>query len=473
MHFHADHGLFFERRQSVWRAGVTLAITICVLFLNAGLQSASASLTGSCIAGTLLVVAYLRGHRRLAPALLWTVALVIFALLAGVALSGDLAHLLDAAARISCGVLWVLWLGTQLDWPSLRQLMLAGRIPETAVATMDHALMHGVLTQREWHRRRDAARLRMGGTRLPLATWAQILGEGALQAFSRLERVEEHALVRSAVNVGGDQAPSLHLDAVQVRRHGHLVLDQLDLRLTAHEWVVVCGPSGAGKSSLLRLIAGLDGLARGSMCRLGQQVSPDAALADRLDGRVALLGQNPEHHFIASTVAEDIAWGLRHRGLEDREAHRRSVQMAQEHGIDHLLERPCHALSFGEQRRVALAGVLVLEPALLLLDEPTAGLDPVAAHELRTLVERVVHQTGAACIWATHDLESLPRDAHRMLLLKDGRVVFDGATREALDRSRLVSAGLAVPTPGEESPVPADQERSDRPLSSSTPHICD
>ena len=90
------------------------------------------------------MVAYLRGHRRLAPALLWTVALVIFALLAGVALSGDLAHLLDAAARISCGVLWVLWLGTQLDWPSLRQLMRAGRF-ETAVATMDHALMHGVL----------------------------------------------------------------------------------------------------------------------------------------------------------------------------------------------------------------------------------------------------------------------------------------------------------------------------------------
>ena len=183
---------------------------------------------------------------------------------------------------------------------------------------------------------------------------------------------------------------------------------------------------------------------KGTMTRLGNQVPPDGALQARLDGRVALLGQNPEHHFIASTAAEDIAWGLLRRGVEADEARRRSREMAMALRIDHLLERPCHQLSFGEQRRVALAGLLVLEPALLLLDEPTAGLDPVAAHELRTLVEESVRRTGAACVWATHDLHSMPSQATRVVLLRDRRLLFDGSRAEGLSKPWLIRAGLAV-----------------------------
>ena len=119
--------------------------------------------------------------------------------------------------------------------------------------------------------------------------------------------------------------------------------------------------------------------------------------------------------------------------------------MAEEVRIQHLLDRPCHALSFGEQRRAALAGLLVLEPELLLLDEPTAGLDPVAAEELRALVARYVKRTGAACVWATHDLHTLPPQALRTVLLGQGRVLFDGPTAEGLSRPWLLRAGLAVP----------------------------
>ena len=173
-------------------------------------------------------------------------------------------------------------------------------------------------------------------------------------------------------------------------------------------------------------------------------MSADSKLNARLDGRVALLVQNPEHHFIASTVAEDIAWGLLRRGVDADEAKRRSTEMATSLRIEHLLGRPCHELSFGEQRRVALAGLLVLRPALLLLDEPTAGLDPVAAHELRTLVQEVVKQTGAACLWATHDLDSRPAQARRTILLREGRVIFDGPTDEGLTQAWLVRAGLAL-----------------------------
>ena len=223
------------------------------------------------------------------------------------------------------------------------------------------------------------------------------------------------------------------------------MLSDVSLGVNRGEWVLLCGPSGAGKSSLLRVLAGLDEPTQGTMNRLGVAVSATTSLSDRLDGRVALLAQNPEHHFLSSTVAEDIAWGLLRRGVEPAEAERRCREMATELGVAHLLPRPCHQLSFGEQRRVALAGLLVVEPDLLLLDEPTSGLDPVAAHELCALVERMVDQTGATCVWATHDLHSIPPRAERVVLLRAGRVIFAGEPSVGLSDAWLVKAGLAIP----------------------------
>ncbi len=449
MHFHAEHSLFFERRQPLWRAASSLALTSCVLVVNAGVSSTAVSLVGSCAGGLLLLIARAHGHKRLEPAFAWTLLVVALALMAGVASSQDSAVIFETGARVLCGVLWVLWLGTQVDWASLRHVLLRLRIPENVVAALDHAVMHGILTQREWTQRRDAARLRLGAPRVPLASWGPLLGQGALQAFLRLERVEETALLRSGLRADTGEDEGVQLEAVDVERGGQRVLEQLELNLKPGEQVLVCGPSGAGKSSLLRLLAGLDGPARGKMTRFGTSVSPGAALGARLDGRVALLSQNPEHHFIASTVAEDIAWGLRRRGVDPDELLRRCTDVAKALQIGHLMDRPCHELSFGEQRRVALAGLLVLEPALLLLDEPTAGLDPVVAHELRTLVEQSVRRTGAACVWATHDLLSLPPQTERLVLLRDRRVLFDGSTAEGLTRPWLLRAGLAVPE-GEE-----------------------
>jgi energy-coupling factor transporter ATP-binding protein EcfA2 len=237
----------------------------------------------------------------------------------------------------------------------------------------------------------------------------------------------------------------VQLNVVDLERGGQAVLEQIELRVLEGEWLLLCGPSGAGKSSLLRLLAGLDAPTRGTMTRFGAKLSPDSTLRARLDGRVALLNQNPEHHFITSTVAQDIVWGLLRRGVEADEAHHRAQEVAEALRIAHLLQRPCHQLSFGEQRRVALAGSLVLEPTLLLLDEPTAGLDPVAAHELHTLVASFVQRTKATCVWATHDLHALPPQAKRVVLLRDRRLIFDGDVTKGLSAAWRRRAGLAVP----------------------------
>ena len=445
MHLHAEHSLFFERRQPPWVAPLGVALTSGVLIVNAGARSTTLSLIASGF-GVVLLLVGARGRRRMKPALAWALAFVALALLGGVALDSTADVIVQVSVRGLCGVIWILWLGTQVDWASMRRLLLWLPIPEGVVASLDHALLHGVLTRREWSQRSDAARLRQGASRLPLAAWGPLLGEGALHAFARLERTEENALLRSASCEDVSTPDAVRLDGINVERGGQVVLEQLGLRLPRAEWLLVCGPSGAGKSSLLRLLAGLDGPAQGTMIRLGNHVSPDAALPARLHGRVALLGQNPEHHFIASTVAEDIAWGLRRRGVEAAEAERRTREVATVLRIDPLLERSCHQLSFGEQRRVALAGLLVLEPALLLLDEPTAGLDPVAALELRALVVEAVRRTGATCVWATHCLRSLPSPATRVVLLRDRRMLFDGSTAEGLSEPWLIRAGLAVPS---------------------------
>lgn len=445
MHFHAEHGLFFERRRSLRAAGLSVALTVTVLLINTGAGSTTLSLIG--IGAALLLLAFGRSKHRLEPVFAWTLALIALAMLAGIVLNADTSVIVEAGTRVLCGVIWVLWLGTQVDWSALRQLLIWVHVPQEIVVSLDRAITHGVLTQREWSQRRDAARLRLGAPRLPLAAWGPLLSEGALSAFTRLEQVEENAMLRSASSPPVDQKTPecIHLSNVELERGGQVILEKLELRIQQGEWLLLCGPSGAGKSSLLRLLAGLDRPASGSMTRIGTSLSSKSSLKDRLDGRVALLKQNPEHHFIASTVAEDITWGLLQRGVESNEANRRAKVVAEALRIGHLLARPCHQLSFGEQRRVALAGAMVLQPSLLLLDEPTAGLDPVSAHELRALVTSFMSRTKSTCVWATHDLHNLPPLAKRIVLLRERRLIFDGPVEEGLSRMWLVQAGLALP----------------------------
>ena len=96
----------------------------------------------------LLLGAYVRGHRRLEPVLAWTLSLVALALLGGLLLTLEIGALVETASRVLCGMVWILWLGTQLDWSLLRRLLLAARVPENVVGALDHASMHGVLTRR-------------------------------------------------------------------------------------------------------------------------------------------------------------------------------------------------------------------------------------------------------------------------------------------------------------------------------------
>ena len=445
MHFHAEHSLFFETKRPIRRSVFCVVLVLGVLIANTALNDARASLIGVLAGGLLLGRAVRRGDGRVEPMVAWAIALIGVGLIASAATNLDLGRFIDTACRIVCGMVWILWLGTQIDWATIRRLLIAVRTPEHVVSSLDHAVMHGVLTRSEWGRRRDAAQLRQGRPSLSMNAWGRLLGEGAIQGFSRLESAEEHALLRGHSGPIGPGEFDISLRELSIQRGSSRVLAELNLHVAPGDFLVLCGASGAGKSSLLRLLAGLDAPAQGSLSRFGTTLGPEASLKQRLDGRVGLLSQNPEHHFIASTVEEDIAWGMLRRGVDAQDASLRTQEIARTLKVEHLLERACHTLSFGEQRRVALAGILVTKPSLLLLDEPTAGLDPVASLEIRSLIEASLNKTGATCVWATHELHAVPSLATRALLLAEGRIVFDGTTARGLSREWLVRAGLSLP----------------------------
>ncbi len=206
------------------------------------------------------------------------------------------------------------------------------------------------------------------------------------------------------------------------------VLQALDFTIQPGEFVLLAGASGSGKSTLCRIFNGLiphlhGGELHGELTVAG--VDPRRTPPHRLSRAVGLLLQRPDAQCLATTVARDLAFGPATQGLDRATIARRvrSVTLAMD--IEYLLDRVPHTLSSGEQQRVALAGVLALEPQVLVLDEPFAFLDAAGAEQLRERL-RHLHAAGITLVVAEHRLEEVADLAERMLVLQHGRLVADG-----------------------------------------------
>ena len=226
-------------------------------------------------------------------------------------------------------------------------------------------------------------------------------------------------------------------------------LDDVDLELDEGEFVVVAGRSGSGKSSLLRALCGLiphyhGGVAAGELQVAGLDVR-DSGPAE-LGGLVGLVGQDPEAQVVSATVRGELELPLELRGESDGARARAVEEVTLALGIAHLIDRPTDTLSGGELQRVALASALVLRPRLILLDEPTSQLDPVAGNELIGLLRRLNEEWGMGVVIAEHRLERCLAAADRVVALAGGGIAFDGSPCEfgewaaAADRSLLTPA---------------------------------
>ncbi len=212
-------------------------------------------------------------------------------------------------------------------------------------------------------------------------------------------------------------AAVISLQAVQVRHGEKVALDIPALDVYAREVLAVIGPNGAGKSTLLQVIAGLSAPDRGALFRHGSPVQP-ASLVHRR--RIALVLQEPL--LVDASVLTNATLGLRFRGVRGTEATRRAAAWLERLGVAHLAGRHARTLSGGEAQRVCLARAMVLEPELLLLDEPFGALDAPARSAILDDLQQLLQRTQTTTIFVTHDRDEALQLGDRIAVLLDGHI---------------------------------------------------
>lgn len=226
-----------------------------------------------------------------------------------------------------------------------------------------------------------------------------------------------------------------------------VALTDVDFRLDAEEAVGIIGQTGSGKSTLLQHLNGLYRPQQGQVRVFDVELSDPDADVRAVRQRVGLVFQRPEQQLFAQYVGDDVAYGPRQLGMED-DVLRERVRWAMEAvglGFEAFKDRLTWSLSGGEQRKVALAGVLALQPRILVLDEPTAGLDPVARQELLSHLGRLYSQ-GTALVVASHNMADIAALTQRVYVLNAGHIAAEGPTRQILTELKALQAlGLDVP----------------------------
>jgi cobalt/nickel transport system ATP-binding protein len=225
---------------------------------------------------------------------------------------------------------------------------------------------------------------------------------------------------------------------------GAWALRNINLRIHAGDRLAVLGANGAGKSTLLLALAGVLHPTEGQLIWKGEPVRTRTSRSC-LREKIGLLLQDPEDQHFAPTVEQDVAFGLVQRGMPNHAAFDRAHSVLDLLRISHLAGRQVHQLSMGEQKRVALAGLLAVRPDLLLLDEPTAGLD---CHGSRALLDSLcrLHADGVAILLATHDSNLAAQWARRVAIMDGGAIVAEGETQEILsDRALMEKARISTP----------------------------
>jgi energy-coupling factor transport system ATP-binding protein len=227
-------------------------------------------------------------------------------------------------------------------------------------------------------------------------------------------------------------------------------LQGIDLAIEPGERVGLLGPTGSGKSTLVQLLTGLIAPTAGRVLLDGVAAQARTADGQARRRQVGLAFQYPEAQIFERTVFREVACGPRNLGLSEAQATDRVNWAMEMVGLDPaaMAGRVPFTLSGGEMRRVALAGVLAMRPEVLILDEPTAGLDPRGRRELLARVRDWQAETGLTLILISHSLDDLARLAERVIVLAEGQVAADGPTRQVLSDGRLLrTAGLPPPQP--------------------------
>ena len=217
------------------------------------------------------------------------------------------------------------------------------------------------------------------------------------------------------------------------------VLDQVSLQVGSGEFVGIVGCTGCGKTTLLKAMAGLLKVQGGEILLDGENIFSRRFDRSVLRRKVGMVFQYPEYQLFAQTVEKDVGFGLKYSRLSREEKQERVRWALEQMGFSYeeIKDQSPLSLSGGEKRRVAIAGVLATKPELLMLDEPLAGLDPMAREAFLEFLEKLTGQ-GVTVLMVSHNLDALAEHAARIIGMKQGKIVMDGSCQEVLGDSRAL-----------------------------------
>ena len=224
-------------------------------------------------------------------------------------------------------------------------------------------------------------------------------------------------------------------------------LKNINLTIHDREFIGIVGHTGSGKSTLTQLLNGLEKPSSGTIYYNDEDIQADGYERRKLRQKVGLVFQYPEHQLFEVSVIKDVEFGPRNLGLSNLEVEKRSFDALKQVGLsDDLLDVAPFALSGGQKRRVAIAGVLAMQPEVLILDEPTAGLDPAGRTEILELLKKLHEENNITVILVSHSMDDVARYAGRILVMNQGELVLDGEPRKVFRyRDELRKIGLDVP----------------------------
>ncbi len=226
---------------------------------------------------------------------------------------------------------------------------------------------------------------------------------------------------------------------------GSSVLKHVSMDFTAHSVIGVVGANGCGKSTLFKLLLGLYRPRHGNVLWQGQPLTYAKKSLFEYRQRVTLVFQEPDQQIFYTDVFDDIAFSLRNLGMNEAEIERRVSDALSLVDGQNLINQPVHALSYGQKKRVAIAGALVLDSSYLLLDEPTAGLDPVGTRQMKSLIGTFA-SLGKHVVMSSHDIDLIYELCDYVYVMADGAVVNAGKPETIfLDKAAMESIGLEQP----------------------------
>jgi energy-coupling factor transport system ATP-binding protein len=225
-------------------------------------------------------------------------------------------------------------------------------------------------------------------------------------------------------------------------------LKNINLNIKKGDFVGLIGHTGSGKSTLVQHLNGLIKPTSGKIIVDGIDITSKDVNLKEIRQKVGLVFQYPEHQLFEETIYKDIAFGPKNLGLEDDEIEKRVKKAMELVGLDYnsLKDRSPFELSGGQKRRVAIAGVLAMKPEVLVLDEPTAGLDPRGRDEILGRIQRIYEEEGVTIILVSHSMEDIARLVNRIIVMHNGEIAMEGSTKDVFrEAEKLEQMGLGIP----------------------------